>query len=95
MKVTSVTVTRLFNLGDYEHKKIEMSIQLEGDETPNEAIKRADIFLNQYDPKKIVTTNQYNRAKAVLSDRRNYTIGDVEESEERVKRFENNTDLPF
>lgn len=40
MKITKVVYHALFNLGDYENEKIELSAQLEEGETPEEVVPK-------------------------------------------------------
>jgi hypothetical protein len=45
MKVITLNYERTFNLGDYQSEKIGVSISLDSDDTPNDALKRARAFV--------------------------------------------------
>lgn len=95
MKVTQVEFSRLYNLGNFEHKKVGLTIVLEGEETPAQALIRAEKFIEGFLIKDKITEYAYEKAKKVLQDPDAHTGIQVKEAQRIVDTKEIEADIPF
>lgn len=97
MKVNTVTYARLVNTGNYEHERIELSIDLEEGETPSEAVNRARAFIDAKCAKGKIEQWQFENASKVVADPMNHTGQQVNDAYELITKYikQNAEDLPF
>jgi hypothetical protein len=95
MKVKSVEISKVFNLGNYSNLKVGTVIELEPEESAKEAVERGFSFINQYDPKNKISDSAYRQAKEVVENKRNYTFGEVEDAEKKISIYEKDDYLEF
>lgn len=58
MKVTKVTIGRLFNLGSYEHVRYEVSIELNDGDNPGKCVRDLETLVEAMNPKEPSTTQE-------------------------------------
>ncbi len=96
MKAKTITYSRLVSLGNFENQKIEICIELEEGEKASEAFDAAKKFVNKRVDIAKLSDHTIERAKKILTDRRNHTIAQVEEAEEILQKASIlDEDLPF
>lgn len=97
MKVNTVTYARLVNTGNYEHERIELSIDLEEGETPSEAVNRARAFIDAKCAKGKIEEWQYENAARIVVDPMSHTGKQVNDAHELIAKYykQNEIDLPF
>jgi len=74
MKVTKIKYEKLVNLGNYEHEKMGIEIELDEKDSPHKAIKRAKAFLEKELNSHRPTDEQYMNAQRVIND---YEIDEI------------------
>lgn len=52
MKVSKITLARLYNLGNYEHARLEISIDIGESDSPKDAIRKLNSVLTAANPKR-------------------------------------------
>ncbi len=95
MRVTQVEYSILKNLGNYEHQKVGVTVELEPGESPAEAIKRAKAFCEKVtEPPK--DSSQLDYAKRILENSDDYTPKQYRWAEEYLEQNSSEADdLPF
>jgi len=66
MKVKTITIGRLFNLGSYEHVRYEVSVELGDGDSPAESLKKLEEVLTGLSPKCPVSDFDLARAREYL-----------------------------
>ena len=95
MKAKKIIYEKLVNLGNYQHEKIGIEIEIEAGETASEVLAKARLFVD------ISTDNtefkKYEKCKEILLSRAMYRYNDVVEAEKFVKEYEEKAkdELPF
>ena len=93
MRVQSVKYEKLISLGNYENQKIGVVVELEPDESPAEALRRAQAFVEaSVQPKPSDREVRLSRQKVDNPD--DYSPREVREAQEILKRAEQD-EVPF
>lgn len=97
MKAIYVTYSKLISLGNYENKKIEIQLEVEAGEKASDVLAAAKKFVDTHLEKDdIKQNNDILKAQRIVDDEENYTIKQVKEAKELLKRVdETDNDLPF
>lgn len=56
MNITKITIGRLFNLGNYEHVRYEITVDVGADESPEQALRALDLTLARLKPDRNMPT---------------------------------------
>ena len=102
MKAKTITYEKLFNLGDYEHEKIGITLEVEDNDNPNDVLKRAIDFCHERDvirkQEKNIKEEEHKKAVAIMLaknkilDRRGHSIKAIKEAKQLLK--DNNIPIP-
>ena len=65
-KVTRITISRLFSLGNFEHQKIEVSADVSNTNFPHETFNQLEIILNDLNPNAPYDEYEIESAKRAL-----------------------------
>lgn len=65
MRVATLSYRRNRNLGNYESEHIELQVELEPDETPGEALRRAKLFVAAAFGERPLNEEEQRRAAAL------------------------------
>jgi hypothetical protein len=92
MKVTHLNVSRLFNMGNYENCKFEVSVELHEGDKPGEAIAKLQSLLERLEPNSPVSEYDLRDARKMLetpaSELRPYQLENIESYKKRVQKHE-------
>jgi hypothetical protein len=89
VKALTVRYERLYSLGNYEHAKYGIELTVEEGEKASDVLEQAKRFVRQQNTEAMEREKaKIDRARAVLANRRNFTVGDVEDAEELVRKAE-------
>lgn len=94
MRVESVKYEKLVSLGNYENQKIGIVVVLEPDESPAEALRRAQAFVEKVlepEPSEF----EIRDAKKIVSNPDDYAPKRVREAQELLARSEGSEEIPF
>ena len=95
MKPTKVYYEMCINLGDYEHEKIGIDIELEDGDTVTDAVKAARQRIEVLTGRNKLENDRKAMQKCV-SEPDKYSYSTVKKAEEWLAEHpENNDDLPF
>jgi hypothetical protein len=84
---------RLYNLGQYEHEKICIEIDVLEGEDPVQILAKAKTFCDLNCSSQI---DKYNRAKAVLADCENpHLQSELKECQRIVTEYDKSNEIPF
>lgn len=87
MKTTSVSYHKVFNLGNYSNEKIEVNIELEPTDSPNDALAKARDFVeNQHQLSK--QKERYLEVCEMLTNQDNYTGRDLKQAQAFKDQYE-------
>lgn len=95
MKAKKIIYEKLVNLGNYQHEKIGIEIEIQEGETASDVLAKARLFVD------ISTDNaefkKYERCKEILHNRDVNRYSSVIEAEKFVKEYEEKSkdNLPF
>jgi hypothetical protein len=93
MRVSSVKYEKLISLGNYENQKIGVVVELEPDESPAEALRRARAFVEaSVQPKP--TERELKMARHKVENADDYPPREVREAQEVLNRAEQD-EAPF
>lgn len=96
MKAKLITYSRLINKGNYEHEKIEISLEVEKGDKASEVYDAAKKFIDRRVEIAKLSDYTIQSAKKVMDDKRNHTLAQIEEAEEVLKKASvQDDDLPF
>lgn len=70
MKVKTITIGRLYNLGNYEHIRYDVSVELEDGDDPAVALRNLSGIIKDLNPKGKISDWEYESAKQQLADSR-------------------------
>lgn len=90
MKAKKIIYEKLFNLGNYQHEKIGIEIEIEEGEKAKDVLEKAKQFVNQLDPEN-EKKKEYERSCEILKHKDGYTYSRVMQAEEVVKQYESET----
>ena len=89
MKFKTITYHKVFNLGNYSNEKIGCEIELEENDNPVLAHKKAVEFVERANTF-IKEGQNYNRAKEILKDENSFTGKQIKQAMQFVEDFEKN-----
>ena len=93
MRVQSVKYEKLISLGNYENQKIGVVVELEPDESPAEALRRARAFVEaSVQPKP--SEREIRVAQHKVDNADDYPPREVREAQELLKSLESE-EVPF
>jgi hypothetical protein len=96
MKAKQITYSRLISKGNYENEKIEICLEVEDGEKAVDVYNAAKEFVEKRVKIAKLSDFTIEHAKKVLADKRNYTLGQIEEAEQVIAvTTVNDDDLPF
>lgn len=96
MKATKVIYSRLISKGNYENAKIEIELQVEEGEKASDVLKAAKAFVENRISIEKLSDYAIAQAQNVMQDKRNYTLGQIEEAEEILSKAKDDYDnFPF
>lgn len=86
-KVTKITIGRLYNLGNYEHVRYELTVDIGQGESPSVALRNVMRVLNAANPKPPVQTYEYETAIKKLAAPAEWmkNVVDPKERKRRIK----------
>jgi hypothetical protein len=58
MNITKITTSRLYNLGNYEHVRYEITVDVGADESAEQAFRALDLVLARLKPDRMMPTKQ-------------------------------------
>ena len=67
-KISKITASRLFNLGNYEHVRFEISVDLEEKDSPARLLRELEETLESLNPHNPVSDWELSRAKAKVAE---------------------------
>lgn len=67
-RISKLTIGRLFNLGNYEHVRYELTIDIAEGDSVKLALQNTMRLLKAANPKPPIPTFDYEHAKSILSD---------------------------
>ncbi|MEM3091514.1 MAG: hypothetical protein QXD05_00050 [Candidatus Pacearchaeota archaeon] len=85
MKVKTVSYSKLFNLGNFEHEKIGCEVELEENENPIDVLSKAKAFVELSSKD---ADDKIERAKRIIADELNYKLREVNEAKKIIKALE-------
>lgn len=86
MNISRICISRLYNTGNYEHKRYEIEVSLNESDNP-ELIKRAmEIYLDNQGVK--ITDIAIKRAMQKLESPDDYTGAEIKEAKEYLQKME-------
>lgn len=92
MTVNRITIGRVHNLGNYEHVRFEISVNLTEEDQPGACLAEIYDLLEDLDPTPPVSDYDYQRAKAALGrpdeEWEEWERGNLEHYQNTVNRFE-------
>lgn len=95
MRVSVVRYEKLKNLGNYEHERVGVEVELESGETPNDALKRAQAFVARALAPKI-TDSIFQNAKTIVANPDDYTPHQLRDAQEHIRLAQGqDDDIPF
>lgn len=96
MKATKIYYEKSFNLGNYENEKIGIEIIIENGELAKDVHQKAKQFVEKLNPNEL-KKKEYNKALAIIANKRMHSWAEVELAEEVVKNYKENEEdnLPF
>lgn len=97
MKAKSITYSRLVSKGNFENAKIELQLEVEEGEKAQDVFNAAKTFVDRRCEIEKMGWHEYVKAKKVLAEKRQYTLGQIEEAEEIISKFESQMEdeIPF
>ncbi|MBN2664556.1 MAG: hypothetical protein JXR68_12980 [Bacteroidales bacterium] len=99
MKATSITYEKLVNLGDFNHEKFSITIELDDHEKSSDGFEAAKKIVqrNLSDPKiKIgMTTYTKEELEQIIKNKNNYNYQTVKSAETALMQLEDKEELPF
>lgn len=96
MKAKQITYSRLISKGNYENEKIEICLEVEEGEKATDVYNAAKEFVEKRVKIAKLSDFTIEHAKKVLADKRNYTLGRIEEAEQVIAvTTVIDDDLPF
>lgn len=102
MKALQITYERLFNLGNYSHEKISVTLEIEQGEKANDVLQKAKQFVEaQNNDKNGKNFSGFfftlERATKVIENKNNYNYAEVIAAHEAINYFksQDKDDLPF
>lgn len=96
MKAKSIIYSRLISKGNYENAKIEIELEVEAGDKASEVYEAAKSFVEKRIAIEKLTPFTIHHAREVMEDKRNYTLGQIEEAEEILAKIKVNEEvLPF
>jgi hypothetical protein len=91
--IKSIRYERLYNLGQYEHEKICVEIDVMENDKPEQILAKAKTFCDLNCSSQI---DKYNRAKAVLADNENpHLQSELTECQRIVAEYDKSNEMPF
>ena len=66
-RISKITVARLYNLGNYEHVRYELTVDVPEGESARTALRNTMLLLKAANPKPPVSTQRYNHAKEFIA----------------------------
>lgn len=87
MKPTAVTYSKVFNLGNYSNEKIEVAIELEEGDKPEEVLSKARDFA-EAQHKLNSTKERYLEACDILTRQDDYTGRQLKQAQEFKDQYE-------
>jgi len=91
--IKSIRYERLYNLGNFEHEKICLEVDVMDGDDPVQVLAKARTFCDLHSHS---GEARYARAKAVLADTENpHLQSDIKSCMEIVEKYENEKDMPF
>jgi len=98
MKAKKIIYERLFNLGNYQHEKIGIEIEIEEGEKAKDVLERAKQFVNGLNPGNALR-NTYEKSLSILKQKGMYSYNQVVEAEKFVEEnkevIDKEDNLPF
>ena len=91
MVALTVTYARMFNLGNFEHERIEVQVSMEEKDSAAEGLAKARAFVEVHSPLPAfggVDLPTYRQAKNILEHRAENLVKDVEAAERFVNTYE-------
>lgn len=87
MRTSKITIGRLYNLGNYEHVRYELTVEIEKGESPALALRNVMRVLKAANPKPPVQPYEYETAvkKLAASDDWMKNVTDAAERKRRIK----------
>jgi len=96
MKALKVTYSRLISKGNYENAKIEIELEVEQGEKAADVYEAAKKWVEKRIAVEKLSDYTIEKAKQVMSDKRNHTLAQIEEAEEILSKIKVQDDeLPF
>lgn len=88
-RVSRLTIGRLFNLGNYEHVRYELTVDIAEGKSASVALRNVMRLLRAANPKPPVQRYDYDHAKSILSDPNAWhkNVADPKERKQRIKEM--------
>lgn len=94
MRVESVRYERLVNLGNYENQRVGVTVILEPEDTPSEALRRAKAFVEKsLEPEP--SEYEIQKARRIIENPDDYPPRQLRDAQELLKRAEEDIEVPF
>jgi hypothetical protein len=92
MRISKITIGRLFNLGHYEHVRYEVSVDVEPSDNPREALTKLESAINGLAPKCPVSDYDLESARRTLAkpvgQLEDYEVSNLPLYKKRIEEFE-------
>jgi len=95
MKAKLITYSRLISKGNFENAKIEIQVEVEDNEIALDVFNKAKTFVNKLCEIEKISQMSIENAKKVLNNKREYTLGQIEDADELLSRLIVDNELPF
>jgi hypothetical protein len=88
-RISRLTIGRLYNLGNYEHVRYEITVEVPNGESPRTALHRIMFVLKAANPKPPVQEHEYAHAQSILSEPQAWhkNIADKKERAKAIKEL--------
>lgn len=98
MKVKEISYTFLKNMGNYQHKEIGVTVELEEHDTPSQAFKRAKAFVEKaLDYRESNNESEIKQLSHILNNEDDYAPKVLRDAKERWEKLveAQDDDIPF
>lgn len=95
MRVIQIEYRELFSTGNYTNATVGITVEINENENPSEALNRAKAWVKNHQPGE-VTEAQYKKAKEITENPDRYMYGEVERAKITVQAYRSQLDdIPF
>jgi len=94
MRVESVRYEKLVNLGNYQNQKVGVTVVLEPDESPSEALRRAKAFVEKSLAPE-VSEYDIDLSRKIVENPDDYPPKQLREAQKLLERVEAGDEIPF